>query len=274
MIRILLFIILLALGSFLWWSNPLFPLGLGMIMSILTALWLLSLVLKDASIIDIFWGFGFVTIAWFYYYSLDNQGVRPLLICGLVTIWGLRLSIHLAIRNVGKGEDYRYQAWREANGNNWWWLSFFRVFLLQGLILWIISSPLLLAMISPYQNLQVLDYVGVMLFSVGFFFEAIGDWQLTQFKKNPANKGKVLQTGLWGITRHPNYFGDALLWWGFFCFSLSNPSGWQYVFSPVFMTFLLMNVSGVALLEQKLNKTKTDYQEYREKVPAFFPKIW
>ena len=274
MIRILLFIILLALGSFMWWSNPLFPLGLGMIMSILTALWLLSLVLKDASIIDVFWGFGFVTIAWFYYYLLDSQGIRILLICGLVTIWGLRLSIHLAIRNVGKGEDYRYQTWREANGVNWWWLSFFRVFLLQGLILWIISSPLLLAMSSPSQKLQALDYVGVMLFSVGFFFEAVGDWQLTQFKKNPVNKGKVLQTGLWGITRHPNYFGDALLWWGFFCFALSNPSDWQYVFSPLLMTFLLMNVSGVTLLEQKLNKTKTDYQAYTERIPAFFPKIW
>ena len=243
-------------------------------MGILTALWLLSLVLKDASIIDIFWGFGFVITAWFYYYSLDSQGIRSLLICGLVSIWGLRLSIHLAIRNVGKGEDYRYRAWRETNGNNWWWLSFFRVFLLQGLILWIISSPFLMAMSSPSAKLQVLDYVGIALFAIGFFFEAVGDWQLTQFKKNPANKGKVLQTGLWGITRHPNYFGDALLWWGFFCFSLSNPSGWQYVFSPLFMTFLLMNVSGVALLEQKLNKTKTDYQAYRERVPAFFPKIW
>ncbi|GGD48796.1 steroid 5-alpha reductase [Emticicia aquatilis] len=228
---------------------------------------------KDASIIDIFWGTGFVIVAWFYRTNLNLTDTRSLIYCILISIWGLRLSIHLAFRNIGKGEDYRYQEWRKQYQLNWWWVSFLRVFLLQGVLLWIISAVYVRAIAKTSSTLNIADYVGILLWLIGFTFEAIGDWQLTQFKKNPANKGKVLQTGFWALTRHPNYFGDALLWWGFYLFAFSN-GGFLYIFSPVLMTFLLMKVSGVTLLEQKLQETKPQYADYIKRVPAFFPKFF
>jgi steroid 5-alpha reductase family enzyme len=198
---------------------------------------------------------------------------RSLVLCAMVSAWGLRLGLHLAIRNLGHGEDYRYQVWRKEHGKNWWWVSYLRVFLLQGVILWIVSSALLVGLTPAHGQLQWLDWVGVALWGVGFYFEAVGDWQLTQFKKNPNNKGQLLQTGLWALTRHPNYFGDALLWWGYFCFACAN-GAFAYVFSPVLMTFLLMKVSGVALLEQTLSKTKPQFDAYQKRVPAFFPRLF
>ena len=128
-------------------------------------------------------------------------------------------------------------------------------------------------MTTANNDFSLLDYIGITLWLIGLTFEAIGDWQLVQFKKNPANKGKVLQTGFWAITRHPNYFGDALLWWGFFLFACSS-STYVYIFSPLLMSFLLMRVSGVTLLEKKLVETKPEYADYVKRVPAFFPKLF
>jgi steroid 5-alpha reductase family enzyme len=177
----------------------------------------------------------------------------------------------LGYRNIGKGEDYRYATWRKESGSNWWWVSFLRVFVLQGVIMWVVASPILIALSSA--TLTWLDWLGGILWGIGLLFETIGDWQLMVFKKNPANQGKVMNKGLWGLTRHPNYFGDAVVWWGFFCFAASV-GGWFYVFSPVLMTFLLMKVSGVAMLEKTLTQTKPQYAEYIKRVPAFFPKLW
>lgn len=271
--RLLLLVLLLGIVSFLSLQAYPFWEGFGVIMACLTALWIVSLILKDASIIDIFWGVGFVIVAWFYRERLHLTDTRSLVLCLLVSVWGLRLGIHLAIRNLGHGEDYRYQVWRKQHGKNWWWVSYLRVFLLQGMILWIVSAVLLVGMTPTHTAMQWLDWAGIVLWGVGFGFEAVGDWQLTQFKKNPANKGQLLQTGLWALTRHPNYFGDALLWWGYFCFACTN-SAFAYVFSPLLMTFLLMKVSGVALLEQKLAATKPQFEAYRKQVPAFFPKLF
>ena len=181
------------------------------ILGMMTCLWLLSLLLRNSSIVDIFWGAGFALTAWIDY-ALTPGGFagRKLLTCLLITIWGLRLALHILRRNWGKPEDYRYAAWRRDAGPRWWWLSFFQVFLLQGVLLWLISVPLLAAQISPAPpRLTWLDGLAVMVWSVGFFFEAVGDWQLARFKADPANRGRLLTTGLWRYTRHPNYFGDA-----------------------------------------------------------------
>lgn len=247
-------------------------LGLAAILLFMVVIWLISLALKDSSIVDIFWGTGFVLVGIVYFALTDGYEIRKMILMALVVAWGLRLSLYIGWRNLGKGEDFRYQKWREQHGASYWWVSFFRVYLLQGVILWIISVPLLAAQFSPVPaSITLFDVLGIGLWGAGFFFEAVGDWQLARFKANPQNKGQVLQTGLWRYTRHPNYFGDAVLWWGFFCFALSVPGGAFTFFSPLVMTILLMRVSGVALLEKSLRQTKPGYQEYIEKTSAFFP---
>lgn len=265
-------IILITIYLFTNMYAPFFTKGITFVMGILTALWLFSLVIKDSSIIDIFWGLGFVLIAWFYMYQLgwDSISTRQMVFLSMVSLWGLRLFSYLAYRNIGKDEDYRYQQWRKESGKNWWWFSYIRVFVLQGFILWIISACYLPALMADVP-LGGWDYLGILLFSIGLFFEAVGDWQLAQFKKDTDNKGKVMNKGLWKYTRHPNYFGDSLLWWGFFCFSLSHPNGIYYIFGPIIMTFFLLKVSGVAMLERSLKKTKPKYKEYMRKTSSFIP---
>ncbi len=247
--------------------------GLLAIMIYMTAIWLVSLRMKNAGIVDIFWGPGFALASWVYFaFTPDGFSTRKLLIVALVSLWGLRLGWHIGRRNVGHAEDYRYQAWRKSNGAIWWWKSFFQVFVLQGFLMWIISTPLMLAQFSPEPaNLTLFDILGVVVWVTGFTFEALGDWQLTRFKANSANKGKVMRTGLWRYTRHPNYFGDATLWWGYFLIALSVPNGFISIFAPILMTVMLMRVSGVALLEQNLKKTKPEYADYIATTNSFFP---
>ena len=247
--------------------------GFLVILGLMTLIWLLSLALKNSSIVDIFWGLGFAVAAWAYYFlTPDGFQTRKLLMTVLVTLWGLRLGLHIGSRNIGKGEDYRYARWREAAGASWWWRSFFKVFLLQGIILWFVAMPLAVAQYSPQPAaLTIFDILGLVLWLVGFTFEALGDWQLSRFKSDPANKGQVMRSGLWRYTRHPNYFGDATLWWGYFLIAVSVPYGFLTVLSPALMTFLLMRVSGVALLERDLQKNKPGYADYIASTNAFFP---
>ena len=241
------------------------------ILGLMSALWLLSLVLKNASIVDIFWGTGFVILAWVYFLlSPDGFLLRKVLTAVLVSLWGLRLSLHILARNWGKPEDFRYQVWRREAGASWWWRSFFKVFLLQGMLMWIISAPLLAAQVSPAPGrLTILDLLGLLFWAIGFFFEAVGDLQLARFKANPANKGRVMDRGVWRFSRHPNYFGDASQWWGYYLFAASA-GGWWTIFSPVLMTLLLLRVSGVTLLEKTL-ESRPGYREYIETTPAFIP---
>ena len=248
-----------------------FILGL-VILGLMALLWLVSLALKNSSIVDIFWGTGFVIVTWVAF-ALTPEGfaTRKILLNILVTIWGLRLSLHILTRNWGKPEDFRYQVWRKEAGAAWWWRSFFKVFFLQGIILWIVSAPLLAAQISARPNqLTWLDYVAVVLWLIGFYFEAMGDWQLRRFKANPANKGKVLNTGVWRYSRHPNYFGDATQWWAYYLVALAA-GGWWTIFSPFIMTILLLRVSGVTLLEKTLKDEKPGYKEYIETTSEFIP---
>jgi steroid 5-alpha reductase family enzyme len=246
-------------------------LGLWLSLFCMTLLWLISLLKKDASLVDIFWGLGFIIVSFFYFNLNSNHSIRRLLVIALVFIWGLRLSLHILRRNWGRGEDPRYRTWRERGGKSFWWKSYFKVFLLQGLVLWIVSLPLLAAQQSTKSVWTIFDAIGIFLWSLGFGFEAIGDWQLARFKRNPTNKGKVMRAGLWAYTRHPNYFGEALIWWGFYALALNTPSSWWMIISPLLMTFLLMRVSGVAMLEKSLVITKPEYKKYIESTNAFFP---
>jgi len=244
--------------------------SLGLIGFAVTLVWLASLRLRNASIVDIFWGAGFVLAAGLYFW-LTPHGYLPrkLLITALVSLWGLRLSLHILRRNWGQPEDFRYRKWREETGPAWWWQSYFRVFLLQGGLLWVISAPLLAAQAAAPARLTGLDLLGAGLWLVGFLFESIGDAQLARFKANPANRGKVMDRGLWRYTRHPNYFGDAAQWWGLFLMAAAA-GGWWTVFSPLLMTVLLLRVSGVALLERSLS-ARPGYAEYAARTSAFFP---
>jgi len=239
----------------------------------MTILWLLSLLVRDASIVDVFWGLGFVALYWLAYAQSTKGNIifgRQHLTGLLVTLWGLRLALHILHRNWGRNEDFRYASWRAEAGSTWWWRSYFKVFLLQGAILWFVSWPLLAILNNTTAPLGWLDLAALLLWVAGFLFEVIGDWQLSRFKQDPANAGQLLTSGLWRYTRHPNYFGDAVIWWSFFLFAVAAGAWWT-VFSPLLMTFLLRRVSGVAMLERKLRETKPGYAVYMSRTNAFFP---
>jgi len=248
-------------------------LGLGAALALMTLVWLASLPKRDASIIDIFWGPGFALLAWLYFWQGPQAGTRQLLVPVLVSLWGLRLALFIAWRNWGQGEDYRYAAMRKQHGTRFPPLSLVIVFWLQAALLWVIAMPLLqIQQTTSTRDIAWLDGLGLALFFVGFTFEAVGDFQMARFKADPANRGKVLDRGLWRYTRHPNYFGDATLWWGLSCFALATPGSAWILLSPILMTFLLLRVSGVALLEKGLSQTKPAYAEYVRRTSPFFPR--
>jgi steroid 5-alpha reductase family enzyme len=242
------------------------------ILVLVTLLWIWSVFIKNVSIVDIFWGLGFVVVNAFYVFMSGELNTRKILILTLVSIWGLRLAIYLAFRNIGKGEDFRYKEFRRNYGpKRYWWFSFFQTFLLQGVLIMIVSLPLLgINSSASSGDLKLLDYLGIVVWLIGFTFEAGGDFQLARFKRDLANKGKVLNTGFWKYTRHPNYFGDSAVWWAYAIFSIAAGSYWQIIGSIV-MTLLIIKISGVALLEKTLNNTKSKYREYIEKTSSFFP---
>lgn len=246
--------------------------GLLLIVVFVTFAWMLSVYLKNASIVDIFWGLSFVLVSGFYFIVTPGLTNRKIIIMALVAIWGLRLSIHILLRNMGKPEDYRYQEFRKNYGEKrYWWFSYFQVFLLQGTLVWLISAPLLAVnYYSANSSFGILDVLGILIWLVGFTFEAGGDWQLVRFKNNPANKGKLLTTGFWKYTRHPNYFGDAAVWWGFAVLSIASGC-YLPVLSSVLMTWLIIKVSGVSMLERTMKNTKPGFEDYVKKTSPFFP---
>ncbi len=251
--------------------NSLLPALVGLL-GASTVLWVASLVLRDSSIVDIFWGLGFLGVAIFYSTVSGPSTQRGALILALVLIWGVRLSVYLAYRNIGRQEDFRYQAMRDSAGWAWPLVSLFKVFWLQALLLWAVSLPLYAAQRGYSRSpLGWVDFIGLLVWGLGFLFEAVGDFQLARFKKDPENEGKVLDTGLWKYTRHPNYFGDCLVWWGFGIIALATPNALWSLVGPAVMTVLLMKVSGVTLLERNLVNTKVGYLHYTDKTPAFFP---
>jgi steroid 5-alpha reductase family enzyme len=236
-------------------------------------LWLVSLLVKDTSIVDIFWGPGFILVG--AYYAMTAPGapsLRGLLVLGLVTIWGLRLALHIGIRNAGAGEDYRYRKWREEAGSNFWWVSLFKVFLLQAVVLSIVSSPLLLAQLGDSERVTAPDVLGVALWLFGFVFEVVADWQLRKFKNDPTSSDRVMRSGLWSVSRHPNYFGEAVLWWGLALLAVPG-GGWLALVGPLMITFLLLKVSGVAMLDTAMVERHPGYADYIATTPAFVPSL-
>ena len=242
------------------------------VLGLMTMLWLISIYLKNVSIVDNFWGIGFVLVALIYCLECEVLYTRTKLMMVLVALWGLRLSIYLTYRNYGKGEDYRYREFRRSFGEHrYWWFSFFQVFLLQGGLILIVSLPLLGITLKTNSNaLNLLDYLGLLIWGIGFMFESVGDYQLASFKRHPENKGKLLTKGLWRYTRHPNYFGDTAIWWGFGLFAIASGAYW-YSLGTLVMTYLILKISGVTLLEKSLSKAKPGYEEYVQTTSAFFP---
>lgn len=231
--------------------------------------WLVSLIRNDVSIVDSLWSLMFLLVTLVYTLMTDESGPRAGIVVALVAIWAIRLSVYITWRNHGQPEDYRYQEIRANNEPFFRYKSLYIVFVLQAVLAWVISMPLAAA-ISGQSAIGFLDYAGVALFAVGLIFEVLGDFQLSRFRGNPANTGKVLDTGLWRLTRHPNYFGNFTLWWGFFLVALSA-GGWWTVISPLLMTFLLLKVSGVALLEKDIQVRRPQYESYILHTNAFFP---
>jgi steroid 5-alpha reductase family enzyme len=253
--------------------TPWHPLAVALAaaLGMMTLVWVASLLMRDASIVDVFWSLGSVVAGWIYFLAAEAHTPRGLLVVGLATLWGLRLSLYILWRSRGRGEDYRYREMRERRRGTFALWSLFVIFWFQALLLWAISTPLYQAQRPGPASVTVWDVLGLVLFVVGLTFEAGGDWQLARFKADPANEGQVMDRGFWRYTRHPNYFGDAAVWWGFFCFAAATPGGWWTLMSPVLMTLLLLRVSGVTLLEKRLQATKPAYRAYAERTNAFFP---
>jgi steroid 5-alpha reductase family enzyme len=244
------------------------------IMAFMHGLFILAIVLKNNSIVDVGWGLGFILATLLTYKTIQDTFSFKLLI-GMVGLWGLRLAAYIFIRNWKKGEDFRYSQWREEWGNNVILRSYLQVFLLQGAIMFIISMPILLFGLEVKKgtivdNLGILQYIGLGIWCLGFLIESVADLQLYLFKNNEKNKGQIMKYGLWKYSRHPNYFGEALVWWGIYLFVSSTGIAVISIFSPIIMTYLLRKVSGVVLLEKKY-ATNLTYQEYVKNTPAFVP---
>jgi steroid 5-alpha reductase family enzyme len=249
-------------------QNILLEVGLVIVL-FMTIIFILALIRKDNSIVDVFWGPGFIVVAVYSVIQSGEVDLRKMIVTLLVLLWGLRLSFHIMVRNSGKGEDFRYKAWRES----WKFFvlrSFFQIFMLQGVFMLIISAPVWFICFSKGGPLGPWDSLGLVIFGAGFMIETIGDYQLAEFKRDPANKGKIMTTGLWSVTRHPNYFGEALLWWGIGCYALSFPHGGYALIGPVVVTLLLRFVSGVPMLEKKY-EGRQDWEEYKSRTAAFVP---
>ncbi len=261
--------------------------GLVVLLGAAFLTWLLSVAKRNVAIVDSLWSLMFLLVALTYAWVApsweaptagapgDAQSpvlglvLRRELVVMLVAVWALRLAVYITARNWGHPEDFRYQAIRRRNDPGFTFKSLYLVFGLQALLAWLISLPLLGAILGV-RPLGLLDAAGVALWLVGFVFEAGGDWQLAQFKKDPANRGKVMDRGFWRLTRHPNYFGDFCVWWGFYLIA-AGAGAWWSLPGPLLMSVLLLKVSGVALLEKSIGKRRPGYEEYVRRTNAFFP---
>lgn len=244
----------------------------GAIVVLMIVTWLVSVARRDASIVDIVWGLGFVVVAWAVFATTDGNQTRRILLVAMTMIWGLRLATHLFVRNRGKGEDHRYQAMRRRYGERFAVVSLYLVFGLQGVLMWIVSLPLQLGQTREAPGIGLIAAIGIAVWALGMYFEAVGDWQLARFKRDPANAGKVMDRGLWRYTRHPNYFGDACVWWGIALVAAETGIGAIGLVGALVMTVLLRRVSGVTLLERSLVKRRPGYEDYVARTSPFLPR--
>ncbi len=254
-------------------TGALLALNAGVVLGLMVLLWLVSLRLRNASIVDIFWGAGFVVVAVVSLVAGDGVDGRQNLLTALTALWGLRLAAYLARRNGIRHEDFRYQTMRRRHGERFALVSLGTVFVLQGVSMWVVSLPVQLGQADPSPGkLGFVTWIGVGLWCVGVAFESVGDAQLARFKADPANAGQVMRAGLWRYTRHPNYFGDCCVWWGLYLVAADTALGRAGIVGPLAMTVLLTRVSGVALLERSISKRRPGYADYVARTSAFFPR--
>lgn len=246
--------------------------GLGLLLLGYASLWfVISLILKRNDVADIAWGLGYVGLCAYCYFSF-TQHVTALIVYALVSLWGLRLSLYIGVRNARKTEDFRYKQWREEWGSTFYWRSFLQVYVLQAFFLLIISTPIIMAALSGPIDWHWTGLVGVGLWLFGFYWQAVGDYQLAKFLKQRQDKSEIMQTGLWKYTRHPNYFGEIVMWWAVFIVVLPLQYGLYAIISPLLITWLITSVSGVPMLERKC-KGNAAFEEYKRNTPALFPNL-
>lgn len=252
---------------------PLALMNASLVLVLMLGLWVLSVAIRDSSIADIFWGFGFVIIVWFTWSVSDGVEARRWLVAILATIWGLRLGLYLGWRNWGT-EDPRYARLRrhvESRGGNYALHSLVHIYLMQGFFMWLVSLVLIFSLTADAPAPGWLAWLGTALWATGMFFEVVGDAQLTRFRADPANEGRVMDRGLWRYTRHPNYFGEACVWVGFFLIAVENPWGVVTIVSPATIIWVLTGSLGKGLLERRMAKKRPDFEEYRRRTSGFFP---
>ena len=248
------------------------------VLVLMAAIWFISIRIKDASIVDIVWGLGFVLVVWVSRLTAGGTWIlRHQMVLLATSLWGLRLAAYLAWRNLGKGEDYRYRAMRKKHGDRFPIISLRTVFLTQGLLMLVVSIPAQIAQMNferdaDHRGIDGFLVGGFVIWLIGMIFETVGDLQLARFKANPANAGQVMDRGLWRFTRHPNYFGDFCVWWGIWVMAVSAPVAVVGIVGPIVMSVLLMRVSGVPMLEHSIAKRRPGYAEYIKKTSSFFPR--
>jgi len=242
----------------------------AIILVYMTVMFILAMLTKDNSIADIAWGIGFIIVAITTLVVNGNFFPRQLFVAALVVAWGMRLAIRILKRNWGKGEDWRYREWREKWGRYFVLRSYLQVFILQGAILLINVMPVLIVNKTSDSSVGIMDVIGALVWLIGFFFESVGDWQLDRFIKDPVNKGKIMDRGLWRYTRHPNYFGEVTMWWGIFLVALSVPLGWIGIVGPMIITTMIVFVSGIPLTEKLMEKNPA-FQPYKERTSVLIP---
>lgn len=246
-------------------------LSLALVVFLYVNLWfLISLIVKRNDIMDVAWGMGFVVLAWYSFYLSTAFHLPAVLVNVLVSIWGIRLAWHIYERNAKKNEDYRYKKWREEWGRWFFLRSYFQVYILQGFLMSLIALPIVLVNYESMPSINLLTLIGVLIWILGFFFEVVGDLQLARFLRKEENKDKIIQSGLWRYTRHPNYFGEVTCWWGIFLIALSSGGMWLAIIGPLTITFLILKVSGIPMLEKKMAENP-DFVEYQKRTSAFFP---
>lgn len=239
---------------------------------VMVGTWIVSVVIRNASIVDVVWGLGFVVVAWVSRAVGDGDAARQWLLTILTTVWGVRLGGYLFWRNSGHGEDFRYRSMRKRWGRRFPLISLVTVFALQGTLMWIVSLGVQIGQDDPSPSVGPLAVIGVLVYAVGLFFEIVGDAQLARFKADPNSAGKVMDRGLWRFTRHPNYFGDACVWWGLAIIAAESGSGAWGLIGAAVMTFFLRRVSGVTLLERSLKKRREGYDQYIARTSPFVPR--
>lgn len=249
----------------------LYVINIGAIFLFMLTMFIIAQLIKDNSIVDIGWGLGFVIIAFVSYFASEGEhSLRQTIVLTLVSLWGIRLFLHLLIRSIGRGEDFRYANFRKQWGKNVRIIAFFRVFMMQGAIMLLLAYPIILVNVAESSGFDIFTVLGLIVWVIGFLFQSVGDYQLEHFKKRKKHKEEILKSGLWRYSRHPNYFGEAAMWWGVYLIVIGAQNGWTAFFSAAFINLLLLKVSGVPFLDKRYAGNE-EYQIYKQETNLFIP---